>query len=229
MGLATAIWLAGMAPVGARTPPADVQAIVTVATAAVREAFGGEADVTLSQPVLSLAGDAGVVTRAVPEPASRTAGPVRFVLYASIDGTERRVGRLTARVDVAATHVRVSQPVAARAAIAAQSVEVLRGDIGRQALGVLPAIGAVTGAITRKALVPGEVVTQVVIVSRALVSSGDEVITVARLGALEVRGRAIAAQSGGLGETVIVVNPDSRKRLRGRIVGSAVVEVLHGS
>jgi flagella basal body P-ring formation protein FlgA len=108
-------------------------------------------------------------------------------------------------------------------------VEVVRGDIGRQPLNVLPDIGAVRGAITRKALVPGEIVTQVVLVARALVSSGEEVITVARIGALEVRGRAIAAQSGGLGETVIVVNPDSRKRLRGRIVGSAVVEVLHGS
>jgi flagella basal body P-ring formation protein FlgA len=55
------------------------------------------------------------------------------------------------------------------------------------------------------------------------------VVTVARIGALEIRGRAIAAQSGSLGETVIVVNPESRKRLRGRIVADATVEVMHGS
>jgi len=102
LGLAAAVWLAGPGSVAARTP-ADVQSVVTVATAAVREAFGGEADVILSQPVLSLTTEAVIVMKAVPEPASRTAGPVRFVLYASVDGTERRVGRLTARVDVAAT------------------------------------------------------------------------------------------------------------------------------
>jgi flagella basal body P-ring formation protein FlgA len=52
---------------------------------------------------------------------------------------------------------------------------------------------------------------------------------VARVGGLEVRGRAIAFQSGSAGDTVIVVNPDSRKRLRGRVIGPALVEVLHGS
>jgi flagella basal body P-ring formation protein FlgA len=55
------------------------------------------------------------------------------------------------------------------------------------------------------------------------------VVTVAREGGLEVRGRAVAAQSGELGRTVIVVNPDSRKRLYGRVVAEGVVEVRHGS
>ena len=57
LGLAAAVWLAGPGSVAARTP-ADVQSVVTVATAAVREAFGGEADVILSQPVLSLTTEA---------------------------------------------------------------------------------------------------------------------------------------------------------------------------
>ena len=59
--------------------------------------------------------------------------------------------------------------------------------------------------------------------------AGGRACLQARIGAVEVRGRAIAAQSGGLGETVIVVNPDSRKRLRARIVADATVEVIHGS
>ena len=63
----------------------------------------------------------------------------------------------------------------------------------------------------------------------ALVRSGRDVVTLARIEGLEVRGRAVAVQSGDLGEVVLVVNPDSRKRLRGRVVGPALVEVLHVS
>lgn len=229
-------WLAGLAalclavaaPAHAQAR-ADVDGAVAAATAAVREAFGGDADVTVTEPVLSLAGDDTRIARAVPEPSSRTAGPVRFVLYAAGDEPARRIGRLTARVDVAATHVRARQRVTVRDVIEADDVEVVRGDIGRRAFGVLPKFEAVTGAASRKTLTAGEVITPIALVTRDMVTSGKEVVTVARIGAVEVRGRAIAAQSGGLGETVIVVNPDSHKRLRARIVADATVEVIHGS
>ncbi|AMY10414.1 flagellar basal body P-ring biosynthesis protein FlgA [Luteitalea pratensis] len=228
MGLAASVWLAVAVPAGAQTS-ADVDRAAAVATAAVREAFGVDAEVTVSEPVLSVTGDATLVTRAVPEPSSRTAGPVRFVLYAAGEGPARRIGRLTARIDVAASHVRARQRVAMRSVINPDDVEVVRGDIGRQVFGVLPTMDAVTGVSTRKTLMPGEVITPVALVAHEMVASGEEVVTIARIGAIEVRGRAIAAQSGGLGETVIVVNPDSRKRLRARIVAAAMVEVFHGS
>jgi flagellar basal body P-ring formation protein FlgA len=228
VGLAAALWLAVAVPCAAQTA-ADVEAAISAATTAVRDAFGGDVEVSISQPVLSLIGDGTQVSRAVPEPSSRTAGPVRFVLYASGAGSARRIGRLTARVDVAATHVRARQRVTVRDVLTPDDIEVVRGDIGRQAFAVLPAVASVTGASARRSLLAGEVITPVALVPHDAVASGEEVITVARIGALEVRGRAIAAQSGGLGETVIVVNPESRKRLRARIVADAVVEVLHGS
>lgn len=228
LGIAAAVWLAVAAPLGAQSP-ADIDAAVAAATQAVREAFGGDADVTLSAPVLSLAGAAERIGRAVAEPSSRTGGPVRFVLYAEGDGTTPRLGRLTARVDVRAPHLRARQRVAARGPITTDDVEAVRDDIGRQLFAVLPTIEALAGAVTRKALLPGEVVSPLVLVTRSLVTSGDEVVTVARVGSVEVRGRAIAAQSGKLGETVIVVNPDSHKRLRARVVADARVEVILGT
>ena len=86
----------------------------------------------------------------------------------------------------------------------------------------LPTLDDVVGATARKPLPEGAVVTRAALLARPLVSTGDEVVTVARIGALEVRGRAIAAQAGSLGETVVVVNPDSRKRLQGRVVADAL-------
>ncbi len=224
IGLATfALWAVALAA-SAQT---SVDAAVAAARDAVHEAFGGDADVTLTSPVLSLVPRADVIGRAVPEPSSRTAGRVRFVLYGG-DGT-RRVGRLTADVRVVAPHLRATRAIDAGTVLAPELVEQVRADVGRQPLAALPAMTQALDATTRGALREGDIVTAMVIVVQPLVSSGSEVVTVARDGALEVRGRAIAAQSGGLGETVIVVNPDSRKRLRGRVVAEDVVEVLHGS
>ncbi|BCS33519.1 hypothetical protein TBR22_A27460 [Luteitalea sp. TBR-22] len=216
------------APLGAQ-PAGDLEAAVAAATQAVREAFGGEAEVTITAPVLTLAPGAGPIVRAVPEPASRTGGPVRFVLFGDEHATPARVGRLGAVVHVVAPHVRARQKVAAGEALTADALEGVRDDVGRQPLSPLPTLEAVRGLTTRKALQAGEVVTRLAAVVPALVNSGDEVVTIARVGALEVRGRAIAAQSGTLGQTVIVVNPDSKKRLRGRVVAEALVEVLHAS
>ncbi len=205
-----------------------VEAAVAVATDAVRDAFGGDADVTLDGPVLSIVPGADAIAVAVPEPTSRTGGRVRFVLYDDRE-PRRRVGRLTADVRVAAPHLRARQAIRPATVLTPDLVEQVRADIGRQPFDVLPTLAQAADASTRGALREGDVVTTVALAIRPLVASGDEVVTVARVGALEVRGRAIAAQSGALGDTVIVVNPDSRRRLRGRVVGDDVVEVLHGS
>lgn len=212
----------------ASTGSADLEAAQAAARQALRAIFGSDADVQLDEPVLTLVPEAGLVVAAVPEPSSRTGGPVRFVLYGDLEQT-RRVGRLTARVDVRATHVRVRAKVAARAVPTADVLETVVDDIGRQPLTPLPRLEAVAAATTRKALLPGEVVTQAALVMQPLVASGQDVMTFARAGALEVRGRAVAAQSGQLGDTVIVVNPETRRRLRGRVVGDALVEVQLGS
>jgi flagella basal body P-ring formation protein FlgA len=68
-----------------------------------------------------------------------------------------------------------------------------------------------------------------VVRTRPVVVVRDEVATIARVEGLEIRSRAVATQSGELGDVIWVVNPDSRKRLRARVVGPGLVEVGHGS
>lgn len=227
MAVALVLWLVGATMLAAAPP--DLQAATAAAEAAVREAFGPDIYVTLADTVLQWAPHAGAVVKAVAEPGSRTAGRVRFVLYGDGGDAPARIGRLTALVRVHADHVRTSGPVETRAVLSSDSVKTTRDDIGRQPFESLPSLDEVVGATTRKPLADGDVVTRAALVARPLVASGDEVVAIARVGALEVRGRAIAAQAGGLGDTVIVVNPDSRRRLHARVVGEAVVEVIHGS
>jgi len=226
--LAFLVWSASGHAATARIAGIDVAAAEAAARAAVREVFGADAEVVLGASVLTLAPGAGALVVAVPEPASRTGGPVRFVLYGDLDHTQR-IGRLTTRVDVRVAHVRARARIGARVRPQPAELETVRDDIGRQPLAPLPALDLVTTATTRKSLWPGEVITQVALVLPALVTSGQEVVTVARVGGLEVRGRAIAAQSGQFGDSVIVVNPDSRRRLRARVTGEALVEVALGS
>ena len=228
MGLAIAGLAVLVASAGAEGS-AERAAAVAAARAAVVTAFGGDADVAIDRPVLSMAPGAPAATLAVAEPGSRTAGPIRFVLYVRDGADNRRVGRLSAVVRVRAPHVRARGAVDARTTPPADALDVVRDDIGRQALVPLPALATVLSSTTRRSLIAGEVVTATLLTTPDAVESGDEVITVARIEGLEVRGRAIAFQSGSAGETVILINPDSRKRLRGRVVGPALVEVLHGS
>ncbi len=50
--------------------------------------------------------------------------------------------------------------------------------------------------------------------------------TVVRIGALEARGSAVAAQSGALGDEIRVVNADSKRALKGASPAKAKSEVI---
>lgn len=225
---AAALLLVAGGPVsaGARSCPAGAE---HAAVAGVRSVFGAAADVTLTEVVCETAPAATRADEAVPEPGSRSDGPVRFVLYAT-EGTSRvRAGRLTAVVAVSVPHVRTVAAQPARARLAGDMIAVRHGSVGRVPFGLLPTFEEVVGQQLRRAAAADAVLTMAALARAALVRSGGEVVTVARVDGLEVRGRAVAAQSGDLGDIVIVVNPDSRKRLRGRVVAPATVEVLHVS
>lgn len=223
--LLVASWSAPVSA-GERSCPAGAE---EAAVAGVRAVFGEAADVTLTGVVCEAAAAATRADEAVPEPGSRSGGPVRFVLYATEGATRVRAGRLTAVVAVSAPHVRTVAAQPARTRIARDMVTVRHASVGRVPFGPLPTCDEVVGQQLRRAATPDAVLTMAAIERTAIVRSGGEVVTVARVEGLEVRGRAVAAQSGDLGDVVIVVNPDSRKRLRGRVVAPATVEVLHVS
>lgn len=216
-----------LAPTLAAATPCSGPALEAVHRAVVA-VFGPDAQVSLVDAACEQQGER--IASARPEPGSRTSGAVRFLLFA--DGgadRPRRAGRVSATVHVAAPHARARTALGPHVPVGEADVVVSLTDIGRVPFEPLPTASDVIGRRLRRPVADGAVITRAVVEIPALVRSGGAVVTVARVDGIEVRGQAVAAQDGGLGDLVIVVNPDSRKRLRGRVVAESLVEVIHAS
>ncbi len=166
---------------------------------------------------------------AVPDAGSRTGGFARFVLY---DGRgngatpTRRVGVADAEIFVVTEQLQARRPIARGNVIAADDVEIVRDDVGRVPLKPIPTARGAIGARAIRAIAAGDRLSLGMLASPALVKSGDEVQTVVRVGSLEARGTAVAAQTGVLGAEIRVVNSTTRRSLRARVIGAREVEVV---
>jgi flagella basal body P-ring formation protein FlgA len=164
---------------------------------------------------------------AVPDAGARVGGFVRFLLYE--DAThERRAGSVDADVHVTAPHLRARRALAHRTTLDAADLERVIADVGRMPLEALPDERMLAGARVTRPIAEGRAIVSSMVASTQLVKSGDEVRTIVRIGALEARGSAIAAQSGSLGEEIRVVNAESKRALKVRVTGEGEVEVIHG-
>jgi flagella basal body P-ring formation protein FlgA len=194
--------------------------------------MGQEADVrieSLQAKVAPVRGD--MVLVASPEPGARLARQNRFTLQ-WVDATGRRnqppvaAGYALASVFVAVEHVRAARPVARGEACDGVDLLTSRGEVGAVLLQRLPRLSEVAGTRAARDLMADEVVTRTALVMRPMVQSGDVVAVRATADGVTVQGQAVAQQSGGEGDIIRVVNRESRRTLRARVVGPGKVEVL---
>ena len=222
-GLALTGWLAG--PVLA-TSRDNVESLATRAIEeAVRQRLGADAVVRVSALYVRLTPPViGARLVAMPEPGARLGRPMRFALRWI---GARGLGEAGCIVRVEAPHQRTRRPLPRGHVISEADVEQGAGEIGDVPLRALPA--DVRGARTRRDLAAGTVLSAAMVVVPPLVKGGDPVVAVVRLPGMEARGRAVASQSGELGEVIRVVNPESGRSLRARVTARGEVEVIHGS
>lgn len=233
---ALALALAIFVPIGSKGQPDPVQADVRDAiVTAVRARMGAAAEITIGEIYMRMLNDQQQLPRkgpivALPDAGARTGGFVRFLLF---DGPlnrpqpARRLGSADVELHVTIPHLRATHALSARTLVTLADVERVIADIGRLPLQVLPPDGAIVGARVVRPIPAGRPIVASMIAATPLVRSGDEVRTIVRVGTLEVRGMAIAAQTGTLGEKIRVVNAESRRALEGRVVGEGEVEVIH--
>jgi flagella basal body P-ring formation protein FlgA len=192
--------------------------------AAVQARVGGPATVTVDIRTAQLSTGASL-DAAVPEPGARFGRPARFKLLAA----GRSVGYAVAIVHAEVSHLRVAQPIAAGDVFGADSVREVVGDPGPIAIEPLPLATGVAGNTAVRALVANDVVTSRVVRVPPAVRSGERVVVRVVIGGIEATGVGTALQTGNVGDLIRVVNPDSRRQLRGRVVGKSEVEVQHES
>jgi len=197
---------------------------------AVKARMGQDADVRIEQLELkATTAPEGAVLTASPEPGARLARQNRFSLqWTAGTGTQRRVtsGYALASVFVAVEHVRAGRTIARGETCERADLVASRGEVGAVLIQRLPRLADVKGTRALRPIAADDVITRTSVLARPSVVSGDVVAVQATVEGVTVQGKAVAEQSGSEGDIIRVVNLESRRALKARVVGPGKVEVV---
>jgi flagella basal body P-ring formation protein FlgA len=217
-------------PLGAQAPNpgaagavANVDAIRhAIATAVVaRVGTGADVDVQLASAIApTWHGD---LTSVAIDPAARLGAPV-FATFLAGPSASLRV---SATVRIVADYVRASHAIPAGQVIAAGDITPVRDVVPAMPLRHLPTAGEVIGAKSIRRMAAGDILQAGFVVIAPVVTIGEPVTAIARIGDLEVAARFIAADNGRIGDLIRIVNPDTKRSLRARVVKAGTVEVFN--
>lgn len=167
------------------------------------------------------AGSIAQIRSARPDPAARLGKAMRFTLVPETGPA--LFAAVTLRV--VGEHVVAARNLSRGETVAEEDVAVVRGELTNTPLRRLPTGEQVIGSRVLRPIAAQSVVLPGAVVVRRAVEPGDRVTAVAASGPIQVSATLTAADGGEPGDVIRVVNTDSRKTLRGRIVKEGLVEV----
>jgi flagella basal body P-ring formation protein FlgA len=210
------------APLQDRVGAAIVEALV--------QRMGADARIIVEQLEISSVRDVTPI-EAVPEPGARTGEVVAFTLLGSVGtGASRRVinvGRATALVRVEAPHAKAARLIVRGKDVQGDDLQSVVEDVPGVPLRRLPTSGQLVGGHALRNIAAGEIATSTAIAGTPAVRSGQLVRATATFAGAQISATLVAAQGGQLGAVIRVVNRESRRELRARIVGEGSVEVIY--
>jgi flagella basal body P-ring formation protein FlgA len=95
-----------------------------------------------------------------------------------------------------------------------------------QAKGALTSIGAALGQTLKTNVRTGAPIRDRDLATTAMVQKGEIVTIIAQSGGMRITATGQARQDGGLGQTISVVNQDSKKTIPAKVIGPGMVEVV---
>lgn len=206
--------------------PVDDEAVARAIERAVVARIGSGFTVRIADLSARLS-DAATHLEARPVPGVRLGQAARFALFdASGMRPAPRVGDAVATVFVSGPAVKAARGIERGTVLTADDMTMVTDEISGVLIAPLPRVEDVTGAQTLRDIVAGEMLTTMLVRVPPAVVSGQLVTTVARVGHVNVESRAVAAERGALGQIIRLVNPESRRNLRGTVIGPGRVEVL---
>lgn len=205
------------------TAVAQGASVAVAAEAAIRAAVIERlGDVEVAIVALDLpAGAADAFRTARPDPAARLGKPMRFTLV-PVSG---RPVFATATLRVVGEHVVARRDLRRGHTVASDDVSVVRGELTDAPLRRLPTGDQVLGSRVLRPVPADSIVLPGAVVVRRAVEPGDKVTAVAASGAIRVTATLTATDGGEAGDVIRLLNRDTRRSLRGRIVRTGVVEV----
>lgn len=217
----TAAMLVAPSPAVAQGDLPMREAVEALIRQAVAERLGAPAEVDVI--ALGLPDEPVAFREARPDPIARLGKPVRFALV----GPDGRSVYVMAELRVVTDHVVVRQAVGRGHIVGAADVEAVRQELVGTPLRPLPTAAEVSGARALRPLEAGQIVQTGFVVVPRPVEAGDRVTVVAIAGAVRVTASFIAADGGEIGDVVRVSNPETRRVIKGRIVGKGRIEVMY--
>lgn len=222
--LATASVVATELEAGA---PSEV-VVATAIARAVQVRVGRDVSVSVWKVTQLRLADRVQTLIAIPDRSARIGAPARFVLNSQARGQRPvRVGEATAIVQAVAPAVRTTREISRGATLAAEDVAVVATDMSGRLLRPLPSLENAVGARAIRDMETHAVIAHTDIAAEPLVRAGDIVRAHARVGDVEVTGDLVAAESGLNDEIIRVVNRDSRRVLRARVLDRGEVEIVN--
>jgi flagella basal body P-ring formation protein FlgA len=168
--------------------------------------------------------EGAVEWRFSPQPSSNP-NYLSGTVYFTVDGREAGRVRVTAQIDL-----QVLALVAARDL--PRGHVILEEDLSQSFTPFARAKGALTdpaqaaGQTLKTAVRAGSPVRDRDLVRTAMVNKGETVTIVAQSGGLKVTALGQAREDGALGQTIAVMNQDSKKTISAKVIGPGQVEVV---
>ena len=146
-------------------------------------------------------------------------------VYFNIDGKDVSRVRLTAQVDLSVTALVAARALPRGHVIADVDVSLTQVPYA-QGKGALTDPEVAVGSTSRTNILQGEAIKDRHLTKSIMVRRGDTVTIIAQNGPLRVSASGVSKQDGALGDTISVINQDSKKTVAGKVIAPGQVEII---
>ena len=220
---------AGVAPPVERPAAALDDRLTGRIVAAVRARVGAHAEVIV-ESVENLNPAVTAIEDVRPAANARLGGRMRFLTLAKAQSGPSRlvpVGEIVASVRVVVEHTHATRGLTRGALLGESDVTAATHELSGVTLRPWPRARAFVGGRTTRDLPADACLEPGAVVLKPAVQSGQDVQAIARAAGVEATATLTATASGAEGAVIRVVNRESRRALRARVIGPGMVEILH--
>ena len=225
LALALGVALAG--PAAAAAP--DETRVRTAIEAAIRARMGETARIEIDTLQVSWIREATSV-EATPDVGTRLGAPLRFTLRTTEPGAAGpRVvvaGSAVVQVRVRVPHVHARRTLTPGTVLGEADLHPVTHDLTALPLKALPDAPVLAGARVLRLVATDACIDGTAVASLHAVRSGQSVTAISRFAGGEVSATVVASEHGDPGRVIQVVNPQTRRALKARVLSAGVVEIL---